>query len=191
MWFENGLREPARPCCFPAAGCFFWGFWPVPVAVKGASASYREFRPKPEYIVDSDATFASGAGGNVVRKWASWTGQANAVSLLRYLFLGLLTCPCGSQESQFKPKPEYILYSGFRRNVCTNLALPWGDRAEPPTPWEGFPGTSQATGESLQALIEGVPVPGRIQLFQRHGVAQMEWVPRRPLGRAFSSKIWE
>ena len=46
-------------------------------------------------------------------------------------------------------------------------------------------------GGSLQALIGGVPVPGRIQLFQRNGVAQMEWVPRRPLGRAFSTKIWE
>ena len=57
----------------------------------------------------------------------------------------------------------------------------------PPLPT--FPGTSQATGGSLQALIGGVPVPSRIQLFQRNCVAKMEWVPRRPLGRAFSSKI--
>ena len=54
---------------------------------------------------------------------------------------------------------------------------------------EASPGTSQATGGSLQVLIGGVPVPSRIQLFQRNGVAKMEWVPRRPLGRAFSSKI--
>ena len=56
-------------------------------------------------------------------------------------------------------------------------------------PREASPGTSQATGGSLQALIGGVPVPSRIQLFQRNSVAKMEWVPRRPLGRAFSSKI--
>ena len=24
--FGNGPREPARPCCFPAAGCFFLDF---------------------------------------------------------------------------------------------------------------------------------------------------------------------
>ena len=56
-------------------------------------------------------------------------------------------------------------------------------------PQEAFPGTSQATGGSLQALIGGAPVPSRIQLFQRNSVAKMKWVPRRPLGRAFSSKI--
>ena len=56
-------------------------------------------------------------------------------------------------------------------------------------PREAFPGTSQATGGSLQALIGGAPVPGRIQLFQRDSVAKMERVLRRPLGRAFSSKI--
>ena len=56
-------------------------------------------------------------------------------------------------------------------------------------PREASPGTSQATGGGLQALIGGVPVPSRIQLFQRNSVAKMEWVPRRPLGRAFSSKI--
>ena len=72
-----------------------------------------------------------------------------------------------------------------------NLALLRGDRVAPPTPSAALPGTSQATGGSLQALIGGVPVPGRIQLFQRNGVAKMEWVPRRPLGRAFSSKFWE
>ena len=57
------------------------------------------------------------------------------------------------------------------------------------TPSGGFRGTSQATGGSLQALIGCVPVPSRIKLFQRNSVAKMEWVPRRPLGRAFSSKI--
>ena len=50
-------------------------------------------------------------------------------------------------------------------------------------------GTSQAPGGSLQALIGGVPVRGRIQLFQGNGVAKMEWVPRRPLGRAFQAKF--
>ena len=35
----------------------------------------------------------------------------------------------------------------------------------------------------------GAPVPSSIQLFPRNSVAKMEWVPRRPLGRAFSSKI--
>ena len=54
---------------------------------------------------------------------------------------------------------------------------------------EASPGTSQATGGSLQVHIGGVPVPSRIQLFQRNGVAKMEWVPRRPPGRAVSSKI--
>ena len=34
-----------------------------------------------------------------------------------------------------------------------------------------------------------MPVPSRIQLFQRNSVAKMERVLRRPLGRAFSSKI--
>ena len=43
--------------------------------------------------------------------------------------------------------------------------------------------------QSLQALIGGAPVPGRIQLFQRNSAAKMERVLRRPLGRAFSSKI--
>ena len=57
------------------------------------------------------------------------------------------------------------------------LALLSGDRAEPPTPREAFPGTSQATGGSLQALIE------------RNGVAKMEWVPRRPLGRRLPPKV--
>ena len=60
----------------------------------------------------------------------------------------------------------------------------------PSTPLTTFPGTSQATGGSLQALIGGVPVPGRIQLLERNGVAKMELVPRRPLGRAFSMEEW-
>ena len=68
-----------------------------------------------------------------------------------------------------------------------------GSRPAPPNPSsdprEASPGTSQATGGSLQALIGGAPVPSRIQLFQRNGVAIMERVLRRPLGRAFSSKI--
>ena len=71
-----------------------------------------------------------------------------------------------------------------------NLALLRGDRAAPSTPSAALPGTSQATGGSLQASIGGAPGPGRIQLFQRNGVAKMEWVPRRPLGRAFSSKFF-
>ena len=56
-------------------------------------------------------------------------------------------------------------------------------------PLQASPGTSQATGGSLQGLIRGAPVPSRIQLFQRNSVAKMGWVPRRPMGRAFSSKI--
>ena len=68
-----------------------------------------------------------------------------------------------------------------------------GSRPAPPNPSsdprEASPGTSQATSGSLQALIGGVPVPSRIQLSQRNGVAKMKWVLRRPLGRAFSSKI--
>ena len=66
-----------------------------------------------------------------------------------------------------------------------NLAWLRGVQLVLPTPSIGGTCDSQATGGSLQVLIGGVPVPGR------HGVAQMEWVPRRPLGRAFSSKFWE
>ena len=83
-----------------------------------------------------------------------------------------------------------------QRKRCGSLnrsfSYPSSRRAPPnpsSDPREASPGTSQATGGSLQALIGGVPVPSRIQLSQRNGVAKMKWVLRKPLGRAFSSKI--
>ena len=34
--FGNGPREPARPCCFPAAGCFFLGLLTRPCGSQGS-----------------------------------------------------------------------------------------------------------------------------------------------------------
>ena len=51
--FENGSREPARPCCFPAAGCFLGASDLSPWQSREPD---REFRPKPDYpIMGSDA----------------------------------------------------------------------------------------------------------------------------------------
>ena len=53
VWFENGSREPARPCCFPAAGCFLEASDLSPWQSREPD---REFRPKPDYpIMGSDA----------------------------------------------------------------------------------------------------------------------------------------
>ena len=83
MYVKNGSVEPARPCCFPAAGCFFclltrksrylafgvriWWFLCEIVAKPGqnlnATGDAGQRKPKHLFSLwDSSATFGSGVG---------------------------------------------------------------------------------------------------------------------------------
>ena len=164
----------------------------------------------PTPSCDSQATGGSKNARNVLR-----VSSLDSLSKI-YLFLSSPQWPAGFTPSHAIAEKNLALLSGGGREASDpllRLAGHWWEQKRskraaslmsgffvkdllvfelPPVACrfhavaeENLACDSQATGGSLQVLIGGVPVPGR------HGVAQMEWVPRRPLGRAFSSKFWE